>query len=44
VERTNLMLYRVSLYRALGGTWTESLPDPENRTVDINIEQTGTEG
>jgi NodT family efflux transporter outer membrane factor (OMF) lipoprotein len=43
-ERTNLMLYRVSLYRALGGTWTESLPDPENRTVDINIEQTGTEG
>jgi outer membrane protein TolC len=27
-ERTNLMLYRVALYRALGGTWTDSLSDP----------------
>jgi NodT family efflux transporter outer membrane factor (OMF) lipoprotein len=27
-ERTNLMLYRVALYRALGGTWTDNLTDP----------------
>jgi len=43
-ERTNLMLYRVSLHRALGGTWTESLAEPEKRTADINIEQTGARG
>jgi NodT family efflux transporter outer membrane factor (OMF) lipoprotein len=40
-ERTNLMLYRVALYRALGGTWTDSLTDPaavaDKATVDNAI-------
>lgn len=28
-ERTNLLLYRVALYRALGGSWTDDLARPE---------------
>ncbi|WP_319585007.1 efflux transporter outer membrane subunit [uncultured Pseudodesulfovibrio sp.] len=32
-ERNNLMLYRVALYRALGGTWTATLTDPSSETV-----------
>ncbi|MGE4421332.1 MAG: efflux transporter outer membrane subunit [Pseudodesulfovibrio sp.] len=43
-ERTNLMLYRVALYRALGGTWTDSLADPTLAADDANTEQTGTKG
>ncbi|MEZ7196431.1 efflux transporter outer membrane subunit [Pseudodesulfovibrio karagichevae] len=43
-ERTNLMLYRVALYRALGGTWTDSLADPSLAADDANTEQTGTKG
>ncbi|OIQ51709.1 Toluene efflux pump outer membrane protein TtgI precursor [Pseudodesulfovibrio hydrargyri] len=40
-ERTNLMLYRVALYRALGGTWTDSLTDP-SAAADKTIADDGT--
>jgi outer membrane protein TolC len=43
-ERTNLMLYRVALYRALGGTWTDSLADSSLAVDDANTKQTGTKG
>ena len=48
-ERTNLMLYRVALYRALGGTWTDSLADPKvtatsAKPIDFHTEQTGDKG
>ena len=51
-ERTDLMLYRVALYRALGGTWTDTLTDPSadpavrtaavEGTVSPAISNTGT--
>jgi hypothetical protein len=51
-ERTDLMLYRVALYRALGGTWTDTLTDPSadsavrtaavEGTVSSAISNTGT--
>ena len=52
-ERANLMLYRVALYRALGGTWTDSLTEPDataeisaatEATGDSHTTQTGTKG
>jgi NodT family efflux transporter outer membrane factor (OMF) lipoprotein len=52
-ERTNLMLYRVALYRALGGTWTDSLTDPDaaadtqagnDATIESNIIKYGSAG
>lgn len=43
-ERTDLVLYRVALHRALGGSWTDSLitPDANNqKTNDINVSNEG---
>ncbi|RWU05401.1 RND transporter [Pseudodesulfovibrio sp. S3] len=43
-EQTNLLLYRVALHRALGGTWTDTIPEPAAEYDSSHTDKVSNEG